>query len=194
MTPHRNPAHRRLTRKQRRLEEDRQAAEWQRRALETATTEGTAALIAATAAEDAPEHAEPELLPLTAYRRGKGRHNADTGAVLVEYALILPLAVLLSVTGLFYGLAVLEEYQLTATVTEAVHLVEDDASDLIESAGGDLVCYWAGEGVGGCYDDGIGVARVQVVAEGKTWHPPLGAAVTVTAEAMRLITEGGPTP
>lgn len=150
---------RRLSRRRRRLIRTAQAVAWQRRVLR-----GT---------------------DIPATRRLAG----DRGAVLVEYALILPLAVLLSVTGLFYGLGVLDSIRLERAATEAVHAShEDTAGDLIAQAGGSMACYWAGDGPGGCFPDDLdGLPRVQVVAEGnKTYQPPLGSKITPTAHAVAL--------
>lgn len=179
-----------MTRKQRRIEEDRQAAEWQRRALQAATADGTAALAAeqaATSLQDAPDRPESRFGLRGSRERENGRYG-DTGAVMLEFALVFPLAVLLSITGLFYGLGVLDSMRLERAATEAVHAPQDTATHLVAQAGGVLVCYWAGDGEGGCFPDDLdGLPRIQVVAEGvKSYQPPLGSRITPTASAVAL--------
>lgn len=113
--------------------------------------------------------------------------SRDRGAAIVEYALILPVAIMLGVSGLFFALAMADEIRLQHAVSEAVYLLEDEAGYLIESAGGEMECFWKGTGPGGCFDDGIDhLTRVQVVAVGRTWHPPMFGSVTPRAEATAV--------
>lgn len=165
---------RRLSRRQQRLARVVSAARWQRRALRNADVPATRSLI----------DGDPE----TRQRLQTHFLGRERGAVLVEYAIILPLAVMLGVSGLFYGLGVLESIRLEHAATEAVHVHEDTAATLVEQAGGTLVCFWAGDGEGGCFPDELeGLDRVQVVAESvKTYQPPLGARIVPTARAVAV--------
>src|SRR5690606_37875485 len=90
--PQRSPmSHRtrRLSRRQQRLARVVSAARWQRRALRNADVPATRSLI----------DGDPE----TRQRLQTHFLGRERGAVLVEYAIILPLAVMLGVSGLFYG-------------------------------------------------------------------------------------------
>lgn len=116
------------------------------------------------------------------------RPDRERGAVLVEYALILPVAVMLGVSGLFYGLAMVSDLRITHAVSQGVQLEEADAGALVLMAGGTLECYWQGTGPGGCFDDGLdGLERRQAVAVGETYHPPLFDPVTPRAEAVGVV-------
>lgn len=111
----------------------------------------------------------------------------DRGAVLVEYAIILPLAVMLGLSGLYYGLAMVDDLRLTHAVSQAVYLDQADAGTLIDLAGGTMACYWYGTGPGNCFSDGLDhQTRVQIVAHGSTWNPPLFDPITPRAEAVAV--------
>src|SRR5690606_14722780 len=111
----------------------------------------------------------------------------ERGAIIVEYAIILPLAVMLGVAGLFYGLAMVSDLRITHAVGQAVYLDEVDAGTLITMAGGSMECWWYGDGPGGCFEDGLDHQyRVQVVATGTTYRPPLFDPVTPRAEAVAI--------
>jgi hypothetical protein len=109
----------------------------------------------------------------------------DRGAVLIEAALVLPILITLIVSSLIFGLAVTDDIRLERAAADAARLPESEARQVVESVGGTLVCYSES---GECFDDGLTIDRVQVVAEGRTWSYPTGT-ITPTAHVSRP-TEG----
>jgi Flp pilus assembly pilin Flp len=115
----------------------------------------------------------------------------QTGVAIVETALVLPLISLLLAGGLGLGLAVVADIRLEHAAGEAARgvaagvLDEDGAAALVESAGGSLDCFDVGAG-GACFDDGLEVDRVQVVASTVVVVPFIGD-VTPTASAVSIL-------
>lgn len=174
-----------LTRRQQWELEDRRARSWQRKVMRSTRVAGPDSPLYASA------QPEPEPPPLTAYRRRNGRHKADTGAAIVEAALVLPVLTLLVVGGLIYGAAMVTDLRLEYAAITAATMHEDDAAAVVETAGGTLTCYAAGEGPLDCIDDGATGYRVQVVVTGPTFTLPAYGSVETGARTVGTGPEGG---
>jgi hypothetical protein len=105
----------------------------------------------------------------------------DRGQAMIEAAFILPLLLLVVIGGTILGVAVIDDIRLERAASDAARLEEPQARQLIRSVGGTLVCY---SETGECYDDGLTMERIQVVAEGRTWVYPTGS-VTPMAYVSR---------
>lgn len=101
------------------------------------------------------------------------RRDDRDGGVLVEFAILLPILVLLLLGGIMFGLATIETVRLERVSGDAALLDELEARAMVATVG-TMICWWQGEGAGGCYDDGLSLARTQVVSVGREWVHPAG--------------------
>jgi hypothetical protein len=102
------------------------------------------------------------------------RHR-DDGAALMEAAIVLPVLLSLLVSAMMFGLALTDDIRLERAASDAARLPEDEARQVVSSVDGRIVCWWQGTDEGGCFDDGLTMARTQIIAEGRTWLYPTGS-------------------
>jgi hypothetical protein len=99
----------------------------------------------------------------------------DDGAALMEAAIVLPVLLLLLVSMMMFGLALTDDTRLERAASDAARLSEDEARQVVSSVDGRIVCWWQGIDEGGCFDDGLAMARTQIIAEGRSWEYPTGS-------------------
>jgi hypothetical protein len=119
----------------------------------------------------------------------------DDGAALLEAAIVLPVLLMLLISAMMFGLASVDDIRLERATSDAARLSETEARQVVSSVHGTIVCWWQGIDQGGCFDDGLVIARTQVIAEGSTWEYPTGsfqpvAHVSRPTETTTTTTEG----
>ena len=100
-------------------------------------------------------------------RKASVNWTSDRAAVLLEFALIIPLVLMITIGGVNLGLATIEKTELVNTLHAAASLpFEDDVAGALGAVGARLDCYVVLPGGDECYPDGYptGAARRQVLA------------------------------